>query len=73
MGGIDESFESHRDRAGGSPMRVAPPLDHAHGHGRLAWSVDIAKQEIKNLTEVQVDAKTGKIAALQTEIPPNRR
>jgi hypothetical protein len=33
------------------------------------WSVDIAKPKIKNMTEVQVAAKTGKIAALKTEIP----
>ena len=38
-------------------------------HGRLVWSLDIAKPKSKNLTEVQVDAKTGKIAALKTETP----
>jgi hypothetical protein len=38
-------------------------------HGRLVWSLDIAKPKTKNLTEVQVDAKTGKIAALKTETP----
>jgi uncharacterized membrane protein YkoI len=36
-------------------------------HGRLVWSFDISMPHAKNITEVQVDAKTGKIAAVETE------
>ena len=37
-------------------------------HGLLIWSFDIAKPDTKNITEVQVDAKTGKIASVKIEI-----
>ena len=36
-------------------------------HGLLIWSFDIAKPDTKNITEVQVDAKTGKIASVKIE------
>jgi uncharacterized membrane protein YkoI len=36
-------------------------------HGKLIWSFDIAKAGTKNITEVQVDAKTGEIAAVEVE------
>ena len=35
--------------------------------GKLIWSFDIAKSGTRNITEVQVDAKTGKIVSTQTE------
>ncbi|MFN2623375.1 MAG: PepSY domain-containing protein [Chthoniobacterales bacterium] len=38
-------------------------------HGLLIWSFDIAMPHSKNITEVQVDAKTGKIASVQVETP----
>jgi uncharacterized membrane protein YkoI len=41
-------------------------------HGRLIWSFDIAKPGTKNITEVQVDAKTGKIASVQVETPKDQ-
>jgi uncharacterized membrane protein YkoI len=41
-------------------------------HGLLIWSFDIAKPGTKNITEVQVDAKTGKIASVQTETPKDQ-
>jgi uncharacterized membrane protein YkoI len=41
-------------------------------HGLLIWSFDIAKPANKNITEVQVDAKTGKIASVQTETPKDQ-
>ena len=41
-------------------------------HGRLIWSVDIAMPHSKNITEVQVDAKSGKIASVQTETPQDQ-
>ena len=38
-------------------------------HGRLIWSFDIGTNGKKNITEVQVDAKDGKIISVQTESP----
>jgi ABC-type xylose transport system substrate-binding protein len=38
-------------------------------HGRLVWSFDIARATSKDLTEVQVDAKTGKVATVKKETP----
>ena len=36
-------------------------------HGRLVWSFDIAQPTTKDITEVQVDAKTGKIVSVKKE------
>lgn len=38
-------------------------------HGKLIWSFDVAKNDTKNITEVQVDAKSGKIVSIQVETP----
>jgi uncharacterized membrane protein YkoI len=38
-------------------------------HGKLVWSFDIAATHTKNVTEVQVDAKSGKIISVKTETP----
>ena len=38
-------------------------------HGKLIWSFDIGTNGTKNITEVQVDAKDGKIVSVQTESP----
>lgn len=40
--------------------------------GLLIWSFDIAKPSTKNITEVQVDAKTGKIASVKIETPKDQ-
>lgn len=37
--------------------------------GRLVWSFDIATPDSKDITEVQVDAQTGQIVAVQKETP----
>src|SRR6266436_8391920 len=34
-------------------------------HGKLIWSFDISMPKSRNITEVQVDAKTGKIVSTQ--------
>ena len=36
-------------------------------HGKLVWSFDIGRDGTKNVTEVQVDAKSGKIVSVKTE------
>jgi uncharacterized membrane protein YkoI len=38
-------------------------------HGKLIWSFDIATPKSQNITEVQVDAKTGVIVLTQIETP----
>jgi uncharacterized membrane protein YkoI len=37
--------------------------------GRLIWSFDISKPRTKNITEVQVDARNGRIVSVQIETP----
>jgi uncharacterized membrane protein YkoI len=41
-------------------------------HGKLVWSFDISTPGSKNITEVQVDAKTGKIVAVEVETPKDQ-
>ena len=36
-------------------------------HGTLIWSFDIAKPDTRDIDEVQVDAKTGKVVSVKTE------
>jgi uncharacterized membrane protein YkoI len=38
-------------------------------HGKLIWSFDIATPKTQNITEVQVDAKRGKIVSTHIETP----
>jgi len=37
--------------------------------GRIVWSFDIARSGTRDITEILVDAKTGKIFSIQTESP----
>jgi uncharacterized membrane protein YkoI len=41
-------------------------------NGLLIWSFDIAKPGTKEIAEVQVDAKSGKIASVKTETPKDQ-
>jgi hypothetical protein len=41
-------------------------------HGKLVWSFDISTPHSKNITEVQVDAKTGKILVVEMETPQDQ-
>ncbi len=38
-------------------------------HGKLIWSFDIAKPGSKNMTEVHINAKSGKVMSIKTETP----
>lgn len=38
-------------------------------HGRLVWSFDLSQPSVKGVTEVQVDAKSGKIVSVKKETP----
>ena len=37
--------------------------------GRLIWSFDITTPDSKDITEVQVDAQTGQVVAVEKETP----
>ena len=41
-------------------------------NGKLVWSFDIRTNSTKNVTEVQVDAKSGKIVSVKTETPADQ-
>jgi uncharacterized membrane protein YkoI len=41
-------------------------------HGKLIWSFDISTPKSRNITEIQVDAKTGKIFSTQVETPKDQ-
>ena len=41
-------------------------------HGKLIWSFDISMPKSANITEIQVDAKTGKIVSTQVETPKDQ-
>ena len=41
-------------------------------HGTLIWSFDIAKSGTRDINEVQVDAKTGKVVSVKTETPKDQ-
>ena len=40
--------------------------------GKLVWSFDIGTNSTKNVTEMQVDAKSGKIISVKTETPTDQ-
>ena len=42
-------------------------------HGKLIWSFDISKPKTRNISEVQVDAKTGEVVSETTETPKQQR
>ena len=41
-------------------------------HGKLVWSFDIATANSQNITEIMVDANTGKIVDRQIETPADQ-
>ena len=43
------------------------------GHGKLVWSFDISRPKTANISEVQVDAKTGTVVSETTETPKQQR
>jgi uncharacterized membrane protein YkoI len=42
-------------------------------HGRLLWSLDIARPNTRNITELQVDAKSGQIVSTKIESPKDEK
>ena len=49
------------------PHGIVKSAELEEEHGRLVWSFDIAKPSTKGVTEIQVDARTGKIASVKKE------
>jgi hypothetical protein len=41
-------------------------------HGNLIWSFDISRPQSSNITEVQIDAMSGKIVSTQVETPKDQ-
>ena len=41
-------------------------------HGRTVWSFDIGQPTGANITEVQVDAMTGRVVSVNTETPADQ-
>ena len=41
--------------------------------GRLIWSFDLARPGTKNITELQVDAKSGQIVSTKIETPKDQQ
>ena len=54
------------------PKGIIKSAEIEREHGKLIWSFDIAQPNRKDITEVQVDAKTGKIAAVDVETPKDQ-
>jgi uncharacterized membrane protein YkoI len=46
-------------------------IEYEKGH--LVWSFDIAQPGTRDITEILVDAKSGRIVATQTESPRDQR
>ena len=51
------------------PNGVVKSFELEVEHGKLVWSFDISQSSVKRVTEIQVDAVTGKIVSLKTETP----
>ena len=51
------------------PLGIVKSSELEKEHGRLVWSFDIAAPSAKGLTEILVDARTGKIISLRKESP----
>jgi uncharacterized membrane protein YkoI len=51
------------------PLGTVKSAELEREHGRLVWSFDIAQPSVKGVTEILVDARTGKIASLKKESP----
>lgn len=63
-----------RAQPGATALKKAPggkvkEAELEEEHGKLVWSFDIARTGTKNITEVQVDALTGKVASVEIESP----
>jgi uncharacterized membrane protein YkoI len=51
------------------PNGIVKSSELEREHGRLIWSFDVAKPSTPGVTEIQVDAKTGRIVSVKKETP----
>jgi len=70
----DAAAAISRDKAEAIALRQVPGATIAAGaldklKGRLVWSFDLSRPESRNLTEVVIDADTGKVLAVRLETP----
>ena len=54
------------------PNGGVSPGELEREHGTLIWSCDIAKPGTRDINEVQVDAKTGKVVSVKIETPKDQ-
>lgn len=54
------------------PNATIQSVELEREHGRLIWSLDLSIPTSRDVTELQVDALTGKIASIKTETPPDQ-
>ena len=64
--------QAEKTALGKVPHGVIKSEELEREHGKLIWSFDIATSGAKNITEVQVDAKTRKIVSIQVETPKDQ-
>ncbi|MEY2494661.1 MAG: hypothetical protein QOJ45_1153 [Verrucomicrobiota bacterium] len=64
--------QAEKTALGKVPHGVIKSEELEREHGKLVWSFDIATTGTKNITEVQVDAKTGKIVSVKVETPKDQ-
>lgn len=55
------------------PKGTVKSIELENEKGLLIWSVDIATSDSKNVTEVQVNAKSGAIVAVENETPEDQK
>jgi uncharacterized membrane protein YkoI len=51
------------------PNGIVKEAELEKEHGKLIWSFDIATPDSKDITEVAVDAITGKVVSMEKESP----
>jgi uncharacterized membrane protein YkoI len=61
--------QAHATALAKVPQGVVKSSELEREHGRLIWSFDVAQPSAKGVTEIQVDAKTGKIVSVKKETP----
>ncbi len=64
--------QAEKTALGKVPNGVIKSEEIEREHGKLIWSFDSATSGTKNITEVQVDAKTGRIVSIQVEKPKDQ-
>jgi len=64
--------QAEKTALGKVPHGIIKSEELEREHGKLIWSFDIGTSGTKSITEVQVDAKTGKIVSMQVETPKDQ-